>query len=118
MEKIKLILTVMAAILAKQAPEKILPLLPYQDDEMKQYFSEIAPNDTMGFLLLQLENYFYEHENAIERENKRVFEYWSDIWSYPLFEKTEPAFYTDEPELWQAFLDEMQRVIEQTKRLI
>lgn len=118
MENIRRVVNIMESILAGTPPEKLLRLLPYDRDELKNYYLNVAPNDTMGFFLVQLENWFYEHEAVVERENRRVFDYWQEDWSYPLFEKTEPAFFTDEPQLWQDFLDEMEKFVHYTKQLM
>lgn len=118
MENIEIILNIMGKILNGELPEKLLPLLPYNEQELADYYDNIAPNDTMGFFLSQLENWFYEHENVIERENSLVFKYWQDVWADPLFEKTESAFYYGEPKLWQEFLDEMREFVAHTKQIM
>lgn len=118
MENIAKILNVMEMVADGAPPEKLLPLLPYEKADMADYYANIAPNDEMGFFLLQLENWFYSHEDAVERENPRVSEYWRGMWAYPLFEKTEPAFYYDEPERWQDFLHELRAFVAQTKKIL
>lgn len=118
MENINKILNIMAEILNGSSPEYLLTLLPYDKDELADYYETVAQNDAMSFFLFNLEGWFYEHEDEIKRENPRVFEYWQDNWSYPLFDKVEPAFFTDEPELWQSFLEEMQTFVKHTRQLI